>query len=367
MIRLIDDNVKLCGKSLALIAPKVVIQDFVTCDLSGNDGVKSLNPKAANGCEMFKNGENGKDGDNGKSSGSLVICASEITNPENLNVILNGGDGSNGQDGGNGLNGKNGVGKKFKKAFGFGTKLKLKTAVIGNIILGGLPGILRARYNESQANATDIKRLKVFSTHKWSSHSMIVYQGTAGSPGGHGGLNGRGGYGGKKGNLTILNVSNADIPIKVESNDGKNGKDGEHGKDGIDGHDGWDVACIKKSFGRLRKYGKFNNEKLKIIITDKEDKDTVYVKSKDVGRGSQCYAKIVVKPLKHSTLKENEQLEVLERTERVSAPEANKVNLNSISKSFQKLCLSSSAINKTEHVMQVGRKYALQVFGIIVH
>uniref|UniRef100_A0A914QX16 Uncharacterized protein n=1 Tax=Panagrolaimus davidi TaxID=227884 RepID=A0A914QX16_9BILA len=178
----LDANIKYDGKNLSLISPKIVVQFLVTCDLSGRDAVEIVSAKAGNGNAKNKNGENGINGFDGASSGSIVICASEIVNPENLNIVMNGGQGSKGQDGGDGFDGENGVGKKFKKAFGFGAKIKLKTTAIGNVILGGLPGILRARYNEKEKE-NGLKRLKSFSTHKWPSHAMVVYKGTKGSPG----------------------------------------------------------------------------------------------------------------------------------------------------------------------------------------
>ena len=201
---ILNEDLSFPGKNLSLIAPIVGVPNRVTCDLSGEDAtpVPRHQKPAQNGVATGENGEDGEDGIAGGSSGNLAICTSEIVNKNNLNVILNGGDGTQGQDGGNGAAGENGIGLKFDDVFGFGSSFGAIYMSFSNTIAGGTLGRALGGFTK-KVRSDGITYQLSSSTYYWSTHLMEFYEGTKGQRGGNGGTNGNGGEGGKKGTCTI--------------------------------------------------------------------------------------------------------------------------------------------------------------------
>ena len=177
----------------------------------------------------------------------MLIMAKEITHPEHMTIITNGGVGSDGQDGGNGKHGKDGTGKcrsEFSDEFPAVASMDVVRHVHLNTTLENLKKpwinveVRKLNYRHPLKLAKNYLGLAttVFSLGNVSSDSKLVescyikcktddghkitfsfqdgdvlpncqafllYEGSPGTPGMPGGEYGMGGQGGKAGEVTV--------------------------------------------------------------------------------------------------------------------------------------------------------------------
>ena len=83
---------------LIVVAPKVFVPKYVTVDLTCRRIPEKL-PKAADGVQWSRNGQDGKAGHPGYNGGSFVVYADYLEGQSFLSVISGEGEGGAGQDG----------------------------------------------------------------------------------------------------------------------------------------------------------------------------------------------------------------------------------------------------------------------------
>uniref|UniRef100_A0A914ZHQ6 Uncharacterized protein n=1 Tax=Panagrolaimus superbus TaxID=310955 RepID=A0A914ZHQ6_9BILA len=326
-----DQDIYLPGKNLILIAKnRLVFLNPQVCNLSGKMAENDILISPQIGRKMGEDGLDGKDGKAGQSSGNILISAKTIEGKDNLKISLNGGNGSDGQDGGDGVDGEDGKGKDFDTVFGWAYTF---SKGIKYLTLGAVPRMLdntlREKVDKSGAN-----HITSDSAYYLLTHTIELYGGSDGKLGGRGGINGCGGEGGKKGSYDILiNGERCDNIFEICAQNGKDGRRGKPGQNGRMGLDGWDIALTAKAFGDRQEFGKMKNEKLRIIYSDYRSPDSVYVKEKDKGIGSQCYAKIISSPCERKILRD-QQVEVKtdsERSAEACATKSKPIDIEAIS------------------------------------
>uniref|UniRef100_A0AC35G419 Chloroplast protein-transporting ATPase n=1 Tax=Panagrolaimus sp. PS1159 TaxID=55785 RepID=A0AC35G419_9BILA len=331
---ILDTDLTFKGKSLILAANnRIVVPNPVICDLSGKDAPKLNTEPAADGISPGGDGKNGKDGIAGESSGNMVICTKLIEGEEKLTVVLNGGNGSNGQNGGNGANGEDGVGVKFENVFGIGHSARKITKQVVNKITFAVYSRMIDNNIKKTVLPEGVIHEQSDSANYSSTHTYEFFYGANGKPGGKGGKNGCSGEGGKKGKLDVLpNEEHNNNKMKVQATDGKDGYPGIPGKYGENGKDGWDVAMLWISFKTVLEYGKNHNVKLSLTYTDVQSDESVYVREKDNGPGSKCYAQITEKPCTRKFLQEKrtEFKSDSERSGEAIAVKATAINLEEV-------------------------------------
>uniref|UniRef100_A0AC35F508 Chloroplast protein-transporting ATPase n=1 Tax=Panagrolaimus sp. PS1159 TaxID=55785 RepID=A0AC35F508_9BILA len=245
----------------------------------------------------------------------------------NLEILLNGGNGSNGQDGGCGANGEDGKGADFDVIGKHKVKIVLKNVV--NVFTGGI--FSRTLDKESETIASDGSVIfSNDSAYYFSTQSYRLYIGSEGKPGGKGGKNGLGGKGGEGGDfsLTVDNCVTKDV-VKVQSFKGEDGQNGKVGENGQPGLKGWDIAITGKTLEKGKIYGQSKKEKLRIEYFKTQDTDTVYVSDRNNAENDfKCYARILPEPLQRSKLinHSNEKTSEKEENERKSESIARKVS-----------------------------------------
>lgn len=247
------------GKSIFILANKVVVHGVVEWNVCGND-TKQLYENDP-GQHSDGAGIDGKDGFCGESGGSFVVLADKIANSENWCMKVNGGQGSRGQNGGAGRDGEDG--EKFtvdrlKKIDHIKTRtvLGIPFSNINTVLDFGtiveknfkrniyfLDGIVYSKYYIYENDRGSRLHTLVFeSIYKEERLSLI--QGVDGELGKIGGIFGFGGEGGYPGEVLFLNTSGQLIStdLNVESNRGKFGIDGDGGLSGQQGDNGSDAG-----------------------------------------------------------------------------------------------------------------------------
>uniref|UniRef100_A0A914PSP3 Uncharacterized protein n=1 Tax=Panagrolaimus davidi TaxID=227884 RepID=A0A914PSP3_9BILA len=354
---ILDTDLTFKGKSLILAANnRIVVPKPVICDLSGKDAPNLTIEPAADGISPGElDGKNGKDGIAGESSGHMVISTKLIDGEENLSIVLNGGNGSNGQNGGNGADGEDGVGVKFEDVFGFGHSARKITKQVVNKITFATYSRMIDNNIKKTVLPEGVIHEQSDSANYSSTHTFEFFYGANGKPGGKGGKNGCSGEGGKKGKLDVLpNEEHKNNKMKIQATDGKDGYPGKPGKNGENGKDGWDVAMLWITFNKPLEYGKNHNVKLSLTYTDVASDESVYVREKDNGPGSKCYAQITEKPCTRKFLQEKrtEFKSDSERSGEAIAVKATAINLEEVIQKQQSFghLLKTDAIDQEQQI-----------------
>ncbi|CAF1439944.1 unnamed protein product [Adineta steineri] len=275
------------GKNLCVVTDKVNVWGDRIINVSGS-GHEARNWKAQDG-GIGCDGTNGKDGHPGESSGNIAIMTKDISNPQKLKLLLNGGNGENGQNGGDGGDGANGKGV---------TENELKAACVKYDSLYRTNWSHFSNYEPENWTRTlssynyskeylyyeyidSDKRTMVYSlasyagwTYSW--YELFVWiKGTDGTAGGVGGRNGCGGEGGNQGECNVINPDTGVefTAVNITQNPGRNGTDGTVGECGKSGSNGNHMAVIDRSASGTNKffYGEKSATRLKMEYYAKSD------------------------------------------------------------------------------------------------
>nr|XP_040234612.2 uncharacterized protein LOC120956889 [Anopheles coluzzii] len=334
------------GKNVVVHARELLVPSPVCWDLSGKDDTHEYSQSAGTGEDGT--GLNGKDGYPGESGGNVLIMAKEITNPEHMTIIANGGAGSDGQDGGNGKHGKDGTGKRwseFRDEFppvasmdgvrhaDLNTTLKnlkkpgitiTKEEVNDRHTLKILTNSLRGWTYLLSFTKVEFQGLQIedcyFECKTDDGHTItfsyqdgdlmtqncqafLLYEGSPGTPGMSGGEYGMGGQGGKAGEVTVQCLTNyRDVDVHIISKAGANGKNGKGGVGGRHGKRGWDVGYADHFWGRRFGpfpiyYGSDENSTLKLSAYSSNSSNRVYCPY--LSDNSSTYVEITSSRLRH--------------------------------------------------------------------
>uniref|UniRef100_A0AC35G781 Uncharacterized protein n=1 Tax=Panagrolaimus sp. PS1159 TaxID=55785 RepID=A0AC35G781_9BILA len=303
---ILDQDVTLPSVTFACNAAEVVVTKPVKINLSGKDAEvdqSTLKP-AKSGKQKGEKGEDGKDGKAGHPSGNFAITAKKLKGKQNLNLILNGGNGTNGQDGGDSAEGEDGVGENFERLDSLKYEFEQGFKRFGRIVSAGIgSSLFNKKVKVKMENGNT--ELIIETPYYLSLHTIDFVKGSDGKRGECGGKNGLGGEGGKKGKC-MIKINGVDHVVKGESRDGQAGQNGLPGKNGGYGLEGWDIAKATKTFGKTRKYGTSFNEKLSVEYTTVKTEGTFCVVAEDEGPESKCYAYIKARKCEKKVLRDHE-------------------------------------------------------------
>jgi hypothetical protein len=275
------------GKNLCVVTDKVNVWGERVIDVSGS-GHEKRTWKAADG-GIGCDGTNGSDGRPGESSGNIAVMTKNISNPQNLKLILNGGNGENGQNGGDGGDGTDGKGVtedelkaacvKYDSLYRTNWKhfieYKPKNWTRTSDHYSYSKEYLYYEYTDSYKR-TMIYSLASYAGWTYSWYELFVWiKGTDGTAGGVGGCNGCGGEGGNRGECSIINPDTGTdfVSVTLTRNPGLNGTDGTVGECGKSGNNGNHLAVIDRSASGTNKffYGEKSPMRLKMEHYVKSD------------------------------------------------------------------------------------------------
>ncbi|CAF1033975.1 unnamed protein product [Adineta steineri] len=275
------------GKNLCVVTDKVNVWGDRIIDVSGS-GYEEKDWKAQNG-EIGCDGTNGKDGHPGESSGNIAIMTKDISNPQKLKLLLNGGNGENGQNGGDGGDGANGKGVTENELTAacvkYDSLYRTNWSHFSNYEPENWTRTLSS-YNYSKEylyyeyidsdKRTMIYSLASYAGWTYSWYELFVWiNGTDGTAGGVGGRNGCGGEGGNQGECNVINPDTGVefTAVNIIKNPGRNGTDGTVGECGKSGSNGNHMAVIDRSASGTNKffYGEKSATRLKMEYYVKSD------------------------------------------------------------------------------------------------
>ena len=223
----IDENLdgeQLQGVNVAIVAPKWVIRENRTINLTGKNNRHRYERRAEDGNDNGMEGTNGDPGHPGANGGHFFGVGVKFSGIEQLKVISNGGKGSDGQDGGNGRDGANGADGNPLSDFIHSTddvrnEAKLKSYGWDHYEGPGETG-----------------------NNHWD--TTLTNDGKLGQVGGRGGMGGAGGVGGRPGTIRFISLLDAKKTPNVTNNAGEEGEGGAAGMVGLGGRRGRDWTGI---------------------------------------------------------------------------------------------------------------------------